>query len=428
MSRKGIYSGTVLTLASIQLIESVAVGLPLSYFPQYVLGLGGTIASIGLFTSTFSLAAAVMSTQLGMLSDKYGRKRLIMLGIVGDVIWGTLTGLAPSWIWLLFIRIVNGAVSSAAMISAEAFLIDTVDPQRRGEATGFVMSMSMVGHQLGPLFGGLIQYASVTLGTDLITSYRIPYFADSILAGIALVLVAWKLQEPKKTIHAGMQVGGAGKVPLSFEFKIMLIGAFATGVGFGFAMPIMVLFYADKFGLQPVEIGMLTSLFGLVGFFASWYAGRLADKIGRMIIIGVGGLSSRISDFFLPITDNVFQAAGLAGIRSLAGSISMPAMRALRADISPPERRGRYFGMFNTAMTAGMIAGPIFGTYLYENFRYTDFSLGPVTLPGYGIPFFINSILGIATTLMLVILVKDPTRQKTRPVTPPRTQTTEDDP
>jgi len=101
----------------------------------------------------------------------------------------------------------------------------------------------------------------------------------------------------------------------------------------------------------------------------------------------------------------------------------MPAMRALRADLSPPDGRGRYFGMFSTAMTAGMISGPIFGTYLCENLRCTDFSLGPITLPGYGIPFFINSILGIAATLMLVILVKDPTRQKTRPVTTPTSQT-----
>ena len=113
----------------------------------------------------------------------------MMAGLTGDVIIGILTGLAPSWYWLLLIRVINGVVSSAAMLSVEALLMDTVSQHQRGEASGFVTSMSMIGRNIGPIFGGTIQSISHSLGLGIIDSYRIPYFVDSILALFAVMLV-----------------------------------------------------------------------------------------------------------------------------------------------------------------------------------------------------------------------------------------------
>lgn len=418
MAEKKIYSGPILVLALVQLVESVAIGIPASYFPNYITNLGATVASIGLFTSSFMLASAIMSPKMGGLSDTYGRKKLMMAGIFGDVVFGILQGIVPSWTWLLLIRVINGAVSGAAMISVNALLIDIVDPEKRGEASGFVMSMRMVGHQIGPLFGGLIQWIGVSMGLTLLWSFRVPYFVDSILALIALVLVAWKIEEPERAspVPTGMgaMASGGKKVPLSFSFKVMLVYAFANGVGIGFAMPLMVLFYGDKFGLQPIGIGMIISVSGLVGLFASWFAGRLSDKFGRKPLIAAGNVVSRTCGFVLPLTGSVTQAVGVVGLRSVGANVSMPAQRALLADIAPAENRGRYFGIFGTAFTAGMVAGPIFGTYIYGLYRFSTFSLGGLVLPGYGIPFFINSILGFLATIMLLIWVKE-TKTRTAP-------------
>ena len=97
----------IITLGAVQLIESLAVALPLSFFPNYVVELGASVASIGLFTSSFMIAFAVLSPKMGSLSDKYGRKRLMMFGVASDVVLGALTGLVPSWEWLLAIRMLN---------------------------------------------------------------------------------------------------------------------------------------------------------------------------------------------------------------------------------------------------------------------------------------------------------------------------------
>jgi MFS family permease len=417
MSKSKIYSGQVLVLGVVQLIESIAFSIPMSYYPNYVMGLGASVASIGLFTSSFMLASAIMSPKMGAFSDAYGRKKIMILGIIGDIIVGALTGLAPSWYWLLLIRVINGAVSSAAMLSVEALLMDSVSPTRRGEASGFIMSMGMVGRNIGPLFGGVIQSVAHSSGLILLDSYRVPYFVDAAMAAFALLLVMWKIQDVKEATrmttgtHNTIPLSDV-KTPMSSSFKILLTSTFVNGVGVGFLIPVMVLFYNDKFGIEPVEIGLILSISGFIGLLASWAAGRLSDRAGRKPLIGVGSLLSRVCGFALPLTGDVTQAGVVLSARSLGFNISMPPLRALRADLTPPEARGRYFGLFMTSFTSGSIIGPIIGTYLYDRYRFETLEVAGTVLPGYGIPFFVNAILGIVTTIMLLALVKETVKRE----------------
>lgn len=352
---------------------------------------------------------ALLSPKVGGLSDAHGRKKLILVGLSGDVVLGVFTGLAPSWHWLLLIRILNGAASAAAMLPAEALLIDSVSPQHRGEASGFVMTFGMIGRNIGPVFGGAIQWLCVSNGLGLVNSYRIPYFVDSALALLAVLVVAWRIGEPERRIQVGTSsMEGLAKVPLSSSIKVMLVAAFASGIGVGFIIPISVLFYNDKFGIEPVEIGFIITVTGLIGLSASWFSGRASDKVGRKPLILLGGFASRILDFALPLTGSVEHAAAVLAGRSLGFNIMMPTMQALRADIVPEEARGRIFGLFATAFTSGSILGPMLGTYLYSVYRFKTLNMVGFALPGLGIPFFVNSVIGIITLLMLGMFVQEP--------------------
>lgn len=320
----------------------------------------------------------------------------------------------PSWHWLLLIRILNGVFSAAAMLPAEALLIDSVSPFHRGEATGFVTSLGMIGRNIGPMFGGAIQWLGQARGLSLVDSYRIPYFVDSALALLAVLFVAWKVQEPERHDMAQRLrfKGKVKKTPMSLSLKILLISGVANGIGVGFIMPIGVLFYNDKFGIQPVQIGFIFSITGFIGLGASWLAGRLSDRFGRKPLIGLGGISSRALGIMIPLTANINQAAVVQSIRSLGFNISMPSMRALRADLVPPESRGRLFGYFTTAFTSGSVIGPILGTWIYSMFRYENFNVGGINVPGLGIPFFVNAMIGLATTFMLLLFVKVPEKRE----------------
>lgn len=415
-----VYSRTVFVIGIVQLIESIAFSLPLSYFPSYALGLGASVAFIGVFTSSFMLASAIMSPKMGTFSDQHGRKKVMIFGLIGDVIIGASTGLAPSWQWLLLIRIINGVVSSATMLAAEALLMDSVPSHQWGEATGFATAMSMIGRNTGPVFGGTIQAMAYSQGFNLVDTYRIPYFVDAVLATLALGLVLVFIQESRQptsslTVMPTTATPRPRRVSMSLSFKTLLVYSFVNGIGVGFIIPIMALFYVDKFGIQPLEIGVILSLSGFIGLFASWIAGRVSDRIGRKPLIVSGGLFSRLFSFLLPLTGDVPQASAALSLRSLGFNISMPALRALRADLTPPEVRGHFFGLFMTAFTAGDIIGPLISTYLYDIFRTEVFAIGGLSLPGYGIPFFVQAILGVASTIMLQILVVEPRHAERTP-------------
>ena len=403
----------VLILGTLQLIESIASGLPMSYFPNYAIGLGATVASIGLFSSSFALASAIMSPRVGSFSDRVGRKKVIVLGLIGDLIIGALTGLAPNWVWLILIRVLNGAVSSAAMLAAEALLMDSVSPSRWGEANGFVLSMGMIGRNIGPFFGGLVQSISFSSGFSLVDSYRVPYFVDAGMTVLSLLLVLWKVQDTGTMRESNPRIPREAfvhtmKLTMSFSFKILLLCSFFSGMGMGFLIPIMALFYTDKFGIEPVEIGLILSIGGFIGLFASYLAGRLSDIKGRKPLIAVGSVLSGSSMFTLPLTGNVIQAAVVLSLRSLGFNIHMPAMRALRADVTPSEARGHYFGLFRAAFLAGDIVSPLLSGYIYDLYRFSNFQIAGFTFRGFSIPFFINSILTFTSMTLLLTLIKEP--------------------
>jgi len=416
MSKRTL-SRAVLILGAVQLVESLAIALPISFFPNYVISLGATVASVGLFTSSFMIAYAILSPKMGAIVDQYGRKQIMMIGIFSDVILGTLTGLVPNWKWLLLIRILNGAVSSGAMLASETMLIDLVTPHQRGEAAGFIMSMNMIGRNLGPVFGGSIQWFVLSRGYSELMSYRVPYFVDSLLAAIALVMIYLFIKEPERRsgVGRGQMDGELPKIPWNRQLKVMFLNSFISGVSVGFIIPIMVLFYTDRFNMDPVAIGTIISVSGFIGLFASYIAGRFSDKVGRKPLIAFGNYTSRIAGGLLPFTGSITQAGIVVSIRSLGFNVSMPAFRALRADIVPPEVRGRMFGLFGTAFTAGNVLAPIAATWIYDTYRFTVFNVAGLQVPGYGIPFFINAILGILTTTMVMLFIDEPTDETKAP-------------
>ena len=208
---------------------------------------------------------------------------------------------------------------------------------------------------------------------------------------------------------------GDGKVEWTRPLKIIFINSFISGVGVGFIIPIMVLFYTDRFGMSPVGIGTIISISGFIGLLASYFAGKYSDKIGRKPLIGFGNYVSRIASGLLPFTGNITQAGIVVSIRSLGFNVSMPAFRALRADLIPPEIRGKMFGLFGMAFTAGSVAGPILGTWIYDTYRFATFNVLGLELPGYGIPFFINAILGILTTTMIMLFIEEPKEEDKAP-------------
>ncbi len=421
MHRSEVYSASVIVLSMSSLVENIAVTLPASYFPYYAISLGAEIWFIGSFIAAFLVTSALLSSTFGSLSDRIGRKKLILVGLLADVFLGTLTGLVQNWQPLLVLRALNGVATAAVRPAAEASLIDQVPRSRRGEALGFFLTATMIGWFLGPLFGGTIQFLSETsLGFALEDSYRIPYFVDSALSVIAIGLVAWKVKETRgrssikkrraKTEEDDVKLAGW----VLRSIRVLYITTLTNGFAVGFIAPVGVLFLGEMFGATPFQTGVILSVSGFVGILCNFFAGKLADRWGRKPVIAIGSLSSRLASLVLPFTSNLLQATGVMGLRSLGINVSMPAGRALRADLVPARIRGKLFGRFAASFNAGMVAGALLGPWLFYVFQFEEFTitwLGGFMVKGIGFPFFISGIFGLLALVLLLIFVKEPRRK-----------------
>lgn len=421
MRRSRVYSSSVIVLSLASLIQNIAGTLPASYFPDYAISLGAEIWFIGSFIAAFLIANALLSSHFGGLSDRIGRKKLIQAGLIADVFLGTLTGLIQNWPSLLIVRALNGVATAAVRPAAEASLVDQVPKHRRGEALGFFLTATMIGWFIGPIFGGTIQSLSQTgLGLSLENSFRIPYFVDSALSVIAIGLVAWKVRETRghsavkkiKETPKEDDVKLAGWVLRSV--RVLYVYTTTNGFAVGFIAPVGVLFLAEMFGATPFQRGVILSVSGFMGILCNFFAGKLADLWGRKPVIAIGSISSRLASLVLPFTVNLWEATGVMAFRSLGINVSMPAGRALRADLVPAKIRGKLFGRFAACFSTGMIAGALLGPWLFHEFQSQKFKvewLGGLEVQGIGFPFIVSGIMGLIALALLIIFVKEPRRK-----------------
>jgi MFS family permease len=419
MRTSKLYTPSVIILSSASLVENLAYALPMSYFPNYVQLLGVSVAYIGLFTAAFTAANATLSQKFGSLSDRIGRKRLIQAGLLIDVVLGVLTGIVWSWAPLLLIRILNGVATAAVAAPAEASLVDQVPEDRRGEALGFYLTMSMIGFNMGPVFGGAIQFlCNDILGFSLEWSYRIPFFVDSLLAFIAFFLVWWGVKEtrgkgfPRRTAQQEGDLRLSKKV--TFSLRILYISSLAIGFAVGFIIPITVLYFVDVFNATSLQIGIILSVSGFVGLTCNLYAGKISDRVGRKPIIALGSFPSRLSTIALPFAPDLVSAAGISVFRSFGHNVAMPASRALNADLIPEKVRGKLFGRIAAFFSLGAILGPVLSTLIYDAYRFQVFEipwLGNLVVKGAGIPFFVSSAIGLFSLFLLLAFVEEPRRK-----------------
>ena len=414
-----LYTSSVIILSLASLVENLAYALPMSYFPDYVQLLGASVAYIGLFTAAFTAANATLSQKFGGLSDRVGRKRFILAGLLADVFLGTLTGVVWDWAPLLAVRVLNGVATAAVASPSQASLVDQVPKNRRGEALGFYLTLSMVGFNMGPIFGGAIQFlCNDILKTGLEWSYRIPFFVDSLLALVAFLLVWWGVEETRGKGTSQEPVHQEEDPELSkktmFSLRILYVTSLATGFAVGFIIPISVLYFGDIFNATSLQIGIILSISGFVGLTCNLYAGRLSDRVGRKPIIALGSLPSRLATIALPFAPNLISAAGVTVFRSFGHNVAMPASRALNADLIPEKVRGKLFGRLAAFFSLGAILGPVLSTWLYDAYRFQTFEvpwLGNLVVRGAGIPFFVSSAIGLFSLFLLLAFVEEPRRK-----------------
>jgi DHA1 family tetracycline resistance protein-like MFS transporter len=278
------------------LIDMMAIGLMIPVMPALVGSFTGSQADqafwYGMVTFTFSLANFFSSPVLGALSDRYGRRPVLLLGFCGLALSFYATALATAVWMLIAVRLVSGAMQSNLSV-ANAYVADITPPEGRAKRFGLLGAMFGVGFILGPVVGGLLG------AIDL----RLPFFAAGSLALLNLLYgyfvlpeslpaerrhaFRWRAANPVAALRGLAQLKDSGR----------LVAAIAcSGLAQFVLYTSWVLYATFKFGWGPRESGWSLAAFGLVSAIAQGLLlGRLLKRYSPQRLAVYGMISSMLA-------------------------------------------------------------------------------------------------------------------------------------
>jgi multidrug resistance protein len=375
----GMYEVVMLAI-SLSILQ-IGFGFVTPVFPVYITDLGMGGIELGALAASFALTRILLAGPLGGLSDRIGRKKVLVYSLLGFALSNMMYALAQDAVVMIIARAIEGAVSAGFFPAANAFVSDMTTPKNRGTAMGYLSTGNMVGFVVGPVVGGVL---AEFLGI------RLPFVIAALVSLLTMVILYILVQEPiKKTTEDGRR---HPKV----SFKEILSQAYVAYGALGVAMfanmfaigVLEVAFMLDavaRFGIGPLEIG---GFFGVIGIFmiiGNIGFGKLSDIKGRKWLIVIGAIIGTISMLmFATATDtSAFYLAG--AVLSLGMSMRGPAIQAMIADLTNPQAFGSVMGLFGAISNSAYVVSPTMSGYLFDlngNAISSLFIAGGVSLAG----------------------------------------------
>ena len=324
---------------------------------------------VGLIISCSSLAFTLTSPFWGRKSDLWGRKPVLLLGMVGYTLGATLFAavftfglkglLSGMTLYILVIsaRVFMASLMSAAPSAASAYIADTTSAEHRVAGMGRLGASRTLGAILGPATCGIL----ATIG--LLT----PLYIGVTIALVSTILLAVVLQEPTRTAPFSMS---KHKLKLSDKrtFPYIMVG-FLTFFAFSMASQTIGFYIQDRFVLdgrataQAIGMGMMVA--SIMSFFAqSFLAGRLKMNPIRLMVVGLPILMSSYG--LLLFADSISMLVAFLGVLGLGLGMVSPGFTAGASLAVGPEEQGAVGGLVSACPAAGFVLGPIVGTSLYQ--------------------------------------------------------------
>ena len=343
--------GTIWTTVALDL---VGFGIVLPILPLYAQRYGASPAMIGALVASFSFAQLVCAPLLGRLSDRIGRRPVLLLSLVGTAVGSLLTGLAPGLALLFVGRLLDGA-SGASVSVAQAAVVDVAAPEERARLLGLLSAAFGVGFVVGPALGAL-----AALGGP-----RLPFLLAAAVAALNALRAHRHLPETRRP-QAGV-VPPAPSARRRRRTGPLLLVMFASVAAFAAFEATFALYGEARLGFT---IGSTGAVFAFAGVVVALSSGGLVHpavaRFGNggtlrlallLNVLGLGVLALA-STWTATIT-------GLA-VLAVGQGLVAPTLAALVADRTEERRRGGALGIQQAAGGLARIAGPLLGGAAFE--------------------------------------------------------------
>ena len=362
------------------MINSMGIGLMMPVMPDLIQEVnGGDLAQAaiwgGVLSTTYAVMQFLFGPAMGGLSDRYGRRPVLLVSIAVMALDYVVMALAGS-MWLLLATRIVGGITAATQSTATAYMADISTPAERTRNFGLVGAAFGVGFILGPLVGGLL----AEYGT------RAPFWAAAALGTANLLLGALVLRESvtddTRRAFEWQRANPLGAVRQLGQLpgvRQLLFMYFLYQVAFSVYPSVWAYFGQAQFGWTPALIGLSLALFGVtMALVQGVLIGPILQRLGERRAILAGYTIAAVSYGTLSVLTSGPVALILTPLAALAGLI-LPALQGIMSRRVPANAQGEVQGAITSASALAMMLSPLVMTGTFARFTAAD---APVYLPG----------------------------------------------
>lgn len=348
-------------------LDVIAMGIIIPVLPRLIEEFVGSNAEAGWINGVFVALWAAMqficSPVIGSLSDKFGRRPVILISCAGLALDYVLMALAPSLWWLAAGRIIAG-ITSSSFTTVFAYMADITVPEKRARAYGLIGAAFSGGFVLGPVLGGFLG----ELGP------RAPFWFAAVLSGVAFVYGVFVLPESlpveRRMAFSWRRANPVGALILlkrHAELTGLAVVNFLLYFAHHVFSAVFVLYAALRYGWGPVEVGLLLALVGVLdmivqGLLTGPVTARLGER--RTLVLGLIGGTIGIALMGWAPTGWAFVAAMLPN--ALWG-LAMPTLQALMTRRVGEDEQGQLQGANNSVGAIAGVLSPLFFGWIYTH-------------------------------------------------------------
>jgi MFS family permease len=392
-----------MTVTITQSIAMFAMFLWRPFWGLYVLELGGTKSSIGLLTTIQSLTALMVQLPGGVISDRLGRKRVILVSSVLSVLSPVIYWYSSHWTVLIVGSIIASS-SALATPALNALIADSLPKENR--ATGFgayTMSWYLAIVCAMPLGGYMLERMGVVQGM------RWGLLVSAALS-IPVILIQWRFIE--ETVD--VQSEDAAQRPrfslsqfreLSLDIWKLVLVSILSSFSFQVFWSYVVVYSVEEVGLSMMQWSYVSMIANFVAACFMVPSGLMSDRVGRkrLILLSQAAVSSASlgyvlsSDYLGVACTRVIGSVGEGLGGNVMGSVGGPVWQTLVTEVAPVDTRGSVLGLMGALTGLVTTPAPILGGYLYDVFSPQA-------------PFILSFIVGIMGSVIFLLWVKEPER------------------